>query len=229
MIDVKLPVRKAFYDLLMGQLTYAGNLVPVNDDLKALGDSSNPYVLLSNQTGTPVNSFQTFDSNETIVLQIVNKAASRTNKAVVDNVAAQIIPLVVPAPGSNGLVPSPAIQINCVGLSGDTYMTLTLNNSNTFIKRLLTFKMRVRQTGTSAPTPPIPGFQNPVTSANFDGNPTQYANGGLNGRTFLLYLNGVGFLTLGMQWSYLSGGGFQILMNNFDATKNSYTFYLLLQ
>ena len=229
MIDVKLPIRKAFYDLLSTALTYGGNLVPVVDDMKNLGDASNPYVLLSNQAGADASTFQTFDSTETIVLDIVNKAGSRTNKEVVDNVAGQILPLVIPAPGTNGLNPVPSVQINCVQLHADSYLTLSLNSSNSVIRRLLTFRMRARQTGLSVPTLPIPSFRNPVISTDFNGNPTEFANGNLKGRTFLLYLNGIGFLTLGTQWSYLQDGGFEILLPNFDSTNNSYTFYLLLQ
>lgn len=229
MIDVKLPVRKAFYDLLMGHLTYNANLVPVVDDTKNLGDNSTMYVLLSNQTGSDTSSFQTFDTNETLVLDVVFKAASRPSKEAVDNIVAQILPLVLPAPGTNGLQPSASVQINCVKVDSDQYLTLQLNSSNSVVRRLVTFKMRVRQTGISVPTPPIPAFRNPVVSTDFNGNPTQYANGNLKNRTFLLYLNGIGFLDLGTQWQYLQDGGFEILLNNFDATQNSYTFYLLLQ
>jgi hypothetical protein len=229
MIDVKLPVRKAFYDLLNGALTYQGSLVPVVDDMKNLGDASTLWVLLSNQTGADSSTFQTFDSDETIVLDVVYKGASRVNKEQVDNVVGQILPLALPAPGSNGLNPFPSVQINCVKVSSDQYLTTALNSSNSVIRRLVTFRMHVRQTGLTTPTPPIPSFRNPVVSADFNGNPMSYANGNLKNRTFLLFLNGIGFLDLGTQWQHLQDGGFQILLNNFDATLNSYTFYLLLQ
>lgn len=227
MIDVKLPIRKAYYDLLSGALTLNSNLVPVVDDAKNLGDASMTYVLLSNQTGSPANTFQTFDSFETIVVDIVAKAVSRSNKEVADNVAAQIIPLVITAPGMNGLVPGPEIQINCVELYDDRYLTLALNSSNSVVRRLLTFKQRVRQTGTIIPPTPIPSFRNPIVSSDF-ANSTEYINGHLKGRTFLLYLNGIGFLTPD-QFVSLTDGGFQILINNFDAIQNNYTFFLLLQ
>lgn len=146
MIDVKLFIRKAYLDLLTG-LTYGGNPVPVTDDAKSLGDTSNPYVLLSNQAGADASSFQTFDSMETIVLDIVYKSGARVNKAVVDAVAGQILALVLPTPGTNSLSPDSSIAINCVKLNDDRYIPFTLNNSNTVIRRLLTFKQHVRQTG----------------------------------------------------------------------------------
>lgn len=228
MIDVKLPIRKAFYDLLNGQLTYGLNLAPVVDDMKNMGDAATAYVLLSNQIGVDSSTFQTFDSDESIVLDIVFKAGSRSNKAAPDAIAGQILPMVLPAPGVNGLNPSPSIQINCVKLYDDRYMPAMMNGSNTVTRRLLTFKMHVRQTGSTTPVAPLPSFQNPVISSSFK-NATQYVNQVLNGRSFLLYLNGVGFLQNGVQWDYFAGGGFEIFMNDFDATKNSYVFYLLLQ
>jgi hypothetical protein len=230
MIDVKQPIRKAFYDLLQGHLTY-GNavLAPVVDDMKALGDTSQAWVLLSSQDGVDASSFQTFDSTETIVLDITFKAATRANKNIVDAIAGQILPLVLPAPGVNGLVPNAAVQLSCVKVSDDRYITLGLNTSNSVIRRLITFKMHCRQTGSTTPVTPIPAFQNPVVSADFAGNPTTYINANLKGKSFLLYMNGIGFLTEGVQWQPATDGGFQILINNFDSTKNSYTFYVLLQ
>lgn len=228
MIDVKLGVRKAYYDLLSAALIYNSNLVPVVDDAKNLGDASNPYVLLSNQAGADASTFATFDSIETIVLDIVFKAGSRVNKGVVDTVAGQILALILPSPGHNGLTPIPGLWIDCTILESDRYMTMALNSSNSVIRRLLTFRQHVRQTGSSVPVPPIPAFQNPVVSDNF-ATATEYVNAGLKNKTFLLYLNGVGFLTSGIAWEYVAGGGFNILLNNFDATQNSYTFYLLLQ
>jgi len=228
MIDVKLPIRKAFYDLLNGQLTYGLNMVPVVDDIKNLGDAATAYVLLSNQVGVDASTFQTFDSDETLVLDIVFKAGSRSNKAVPDGIAGQILPLLMPAPGVNGLVPSASIQINCVQLHDDRYMPAMFNGSNTVTRRLLTFKMHVRQTGSTSPVMPLPAFQNPIVSAVFE-SATQYGNQVLKGKSFLLYLNGVGFLENGVQWDYLNTGGFEILLNDFDATRNSYVFYLLLQ
>src|SRR6185503_10434161 len=140
MIDVKQRIRKAYYDLLMGQLNNGLDLVPVVDDVKALGDASTAWVLLSNQAGADASTFQTFDSDETIVLDIVFKSASRVNKQVPDMIAGQILALVLPSPGNNGLSPDAAIQINCVRLSDDKYLTQVLNNSNTVVRRLLTFK-----------------------------------------------------------------------------------------
>lgn len=227
MIDVKQPVRKAYYDLLNGVLSYGGNVVPVTDDIKKLGDISTVYVLLSNQSGSDSSTFQTFDSDETIVLDIVFKAGTRANKEVVDAVAGQIVSLVLPIPGSTGLVSGPGVQINCVKLTGDTYLTLALNNSNSVVRRLLTFKQHVRQTQTNQPVNGIKGIIE-IKSADF-ATATGYRNPGLVGRQYSLFLNDTPkFLEYGVDWQYNSAGGFDILIPNFNATLNSYNIYLLL-
>lgn len=147
MIDVKTPVRTAYYNLLNGALTYNAVPVPIYDEAKAIDNNALAYVLMSNQDGVDASTFQTFDSEETIVLQIVFKATTMINKAAVDAIAGQILPLVLPAPGQTGLVSPSGVQINCVKLKDDRYMPTMLNGSNTVVRRLLTFSHHVRQTG----------------------------------------------------------------------------------
>jgi len=229
MIDVKQPVRKSYYDLLNGAITFAGDPVPVVDDVKKLGDSSTLYVLLSNQSGADSSTFQTFDSDETIVLDIVFKSGARVNKETVDNIAGQIFSLLLPTPGVTGLTSPPGTQINCVRLKDDRYLTLTLNSSNSVVRRLLTLSMHVRQTQSPAAIPPnIQNFRNPVTSADF-ATETGYVNTWLKGKTFSLFLNDVPkFLNAGVDWDYNPAGGFNIFIPNFNATLNNYTIYVLL-
>lgn len=146
MIDVKKPVREAYFNLLNGHLTYLGVNVQVTDDVKSLGDPSTMYVILSNQTGASANTFQTFDSTETIALDIVFKATARANKEAVDTVANSILLLVMPSPGITGLISPAGVQINCVTLNDDRYIPLIFNGSNSVVRRILTFKQHVRQT-----------------------------------------------------------------------------------
>lgn len=230
MIDVKQPLRKAYYDLLNGTLVNGGNPVPISDDVKKLSDSSTVYVILSNQSGTDSSTFQTFDSDETIVLDIVFKSGARVNKDVVDGIAGQIVSAVLPVPGYNGLITDPGIQVNCVRKTDDRYLTLSLNSSNSVTRRLITFSQHVRQTGLSGPPPtPVPPFSNPVVSADF-ATATGYIHPGLRSRSFNLFFNSVPrFLDYGTEWIYDTvNGGFIILLPNFDATLNSYVFYVLL-
>jgi hypothetical protein len=144
MIDVKHPLRKAYFDLLNGVLFYNTVPVSVGDDTV---DSDDPiYVILANQTGRDESTFQTFDSVETINIEVVAKGASFTNKNVVDNIASQILGLLLPSPQVNGLPQQIGIQINCVQLTGDTYLGFSLNAANSVVRRILTVTQKVRQT-----------------------------------------------------------------------------------
>jgi len=227
MIDVKSLVRKAYYELLNGSLSFNGVNVPVSDDLKKLQDSgANIYVLLSNQTSSNLDTMQTWDSQETIVLDIVHKAA-RSNKQTVDNIANQIFGLILPSPGVDSLIRQTGIHINCVNVGQDEYLTLTLGQSLTMTRRLITFRQHVRQTLDNTP---MPGLKKifPIGSSDFS-TATDYDNIDLAGKTFQLFFNDVGrFLDFGTEWEYKTTGGFKILLPDFDATLNIYEFYVLL-
>lgn len=229
MIDVKQPLRTAYYQLLNGNLLYNGVGVPVSDDLKKLQDTgANAYVLLSNQDGVDAGTFQSWDSDENITLDIVFKATARANKQVVDNIAGQILTLLFPTPGHAALPRQAGVQINCVRLSADRYLTLTLGQAQTMVRRLLTLKQHVRQT---LDTTAMIGIQEifPVVSADFS-SAAGYDNADLVGKTFELFWNDNSkFLEFGIDWDYRDSGGFNILVPNFNAALNNYNIYVLLK
>lgn len=229
MIDVKQPLRTAYYQLLNGNLLYNGAGVPVSDDLKKLQDTgATAYVLLSNQDGADGSTFQSWDSDENITLDIVFKATARANKQVVDNIAGQILSLLFPSPGHSALPRQTGVQINCVRLSADRYITLTLGQAQTMVRRLLILKQHVRQT---LDTTPMTGLQEifQVVSADFSSS-RDYDNPDLVGKTFELFWNDNSkFLEFGVDWEYRLGGGFEILVEDFNAALNNYNIYVLLK
>lgn len=228
MIDVKKPVRKAYYELLNGALSYNATNVPVSDDAKKLADTASLYVILSNQSGVDAGTMHSFDSSEDIVIDIVHKGSSRVNKEVVDNVASQILNLVLPLPSTDGLPLQMGVQINCVRLSDDRYITLALNNSNSVVRRLLTFKQRVRQTLDNTPVIGLKGII-AISGADF-ATATQYVNASLNGKSYEIFFNDASvFIKHDTEWQYLPGGGFEIFLPGFDATENNYDIYILLK
>lgn len=228
MIDVKYPVRKAYYDLLNGSLLYNGSGVPVSDDLKKLQDAGvNLYVLLSGQSGEGAGTMQSFDSDEDIIVDIIFKAG-RANKQVVDNVAGQILALVLPSPGINGLARQTGTQINCVRLVDDRNLDMTLGQSSTMIRRRLTFRQHVRQTLDTTPMQGLKGIIQ-IKSSDF-ADATNYLNPDLAGKSFEVFSNDIPrFLEHGVDWEYKVQGGIQFLMEDFDATLHNYNIYVLLK
>lgn len=227
MIDVKRPLRKAYYELLNGNLTSGGNAVPVGDDV--VEDTADVYVILAAQSGSDNSTFQSFDSIETIDLDIVYKGGAFVNKGVVDNVANQILQLVVPSPQVNALPAQIGVQVNCVELTGDRYLDFGLNNSDSVVRRILTYTQKVRQTGTT--TPPDPGdlFKSPITQADFS-TATEYFNTTLSNLEFYVFLNDASvYLKENVDWQHITGGGIKILLPGFDATIDVFTIYLILK
>src|SRR5580698_5295036 len=102
MIDVKTPLRTAYYSLLNGALTYNSVEVPVSSDVTKLDASVSLYVLLTQQNGVDKNYFQGFSSDEEMQIEIICKATGRPNKEAVDDVAGQIFNLVQPTPKTCG-------------------------------------------------------------------------------------------------------------------------------
>lgn len=64
-----------------------------------------------------------------------------------------------------------------------------------------------------------------LTSADFT-SINQYANPLLKGYTYRLFWNDVNRYLHSSEYSYLANGGFQVNIAGFDATQNSYEFYL---
>lgn len=145
MIDVKLGVRKAFYEALNGNLLYNAVQVPVSDDIKPTGNTSPIYVILATQTGAEKNTFSGWASDETIDLDIIFKASTQASKQPLDLVAAMIIEIICPTITTSGLPAQPGMQFLNVKLQSDRYLSLALNASNTVERRILTFKLYVSQ------------------------------------------------------------------------------------
>lgn len=227
MIDVKYPLRKSYYEVLNGNLLYNSVGVPVSDDLKKLQDSGlNVYVLLSTQSGSDTGTMQSFDSWENIDVDIIYKAA-RSSKQPVDMIAGQILGIILPAPGIDGLPRQTGIHISCVQLQRDQDIPAILGQTLMITRRVLTFRQRIRQT---LDITPMPGLKKifPVTSADFI-DATEYVNPDLNGKTFQLFFNSVGrFIDFGVEWDYRPGGGAIIKIPDFNASLNIYEFYVLL-
>lgn len=149
MIDVKTPLRRAYYSLLNGAIMLNSNPVTIADDTTPMGDASNIYVIMQHQGGPSKNNFGAFITTEKMILEIVSKGSSRVDTEVIDNIAGQILNLVCPSPSANGLPPQNGLQIINVFLSDDRYLGYQVSKTNTLKRRILTFTHTVIQTNQS--------------------------------------------------------------------------------
>lgn len=149
MIDVKEPLRTAYFQALDGQLFYDGKPVPIGDEMAPFGDDVSLYVIIAGQSDGQENTFQSWGSFEELNLDIINKTTARNSKEPLDNVAGQILAILFPDPankGVSGLPAQPGIQINSPVLSSNRYIPLSLNSSNSVLRRIMTFKQHILQT-----------------------------------------------------------------------------------
>ena len=227
MIDTKKPLRTAYFQVLSNAIQYNGQPVPVGDDMKNFGDSTPAYIVLSSQTESDRSTFQSFETTQDIVIDIVFKSLSRTAKAAVDDIAGQVMSLILPAPSQNGLPIQAGIQILCVEKVDDRDLPALLNNGNTVLRRLLTFRQIIRQTNNSTPVVTLKGIIK-VTSSDFT-SATDYANPALTNNFYLFDNDASTFLDFGTEWDYLAGGGFTILIPGFNSSLQTRVFYVLLR
>lgn len=144
MIDVKQLLRAAYYSLLNGHLVYNGNIIPVSDSVEKLADTSDIYVLLTQQYGTPVLTQQSWNSEETMLLDIVSRG-TRVSKNVTDNIASQIFSLLFPSHSvSSGLVPV-GINITSARVTDDRFLVFGQTGGKNVTRRLITITQLVTQ------------------------------------------------------------------------------------
>ena len=138
MKDTFLPLRRTYYNTISG----AGLTVY---DEKAPGNASFPYVLLSTQTGADISPYSHFDTEATILIDIVHKQPQSVNKNAIDAIAHTIINTVIPSRGTNGLMNEPGFQILNVTKEDDRYLTLEAGENNYIIRRLIRFSQTIHE------------------------------------------------------------------------------------
>ena len=145
MKDVKYLLRSAYFTLLNGNLTTnlgAPNTpVPVSDTLDEISPPDNCYVLLVSEDGKSENTHQSFMMEEKICVRIVARG-SRISTKVLDDLANQILAIILPIPQNNAFN-NPQI-INC-RIVDDRYMRFTTEGGLNVAQRFITFSQTIAQ------------------------------------------------------------------------------------
>lgn len=115
MIDAAHHIRKAYIDLLDGNLLLGAANVPVYDEM-ADDYQGDAYVIVSAQSDSNDSSKHHFVTDHTITLDVVTRFVSSARKYPSEDIAEQIMGLVTPAPAATGLVSPAGLQITAVRL-----------------------------------------------------------------------------------------------------------------
>jgi hypothetical protein len=195
-----------------------------------LGASDNLYVLMTQNSSADRNTQQSFGSEEEFQLQIV-MVGTRVNKQVLDNVAGQILQLVIPFPNQqSGLSQQPGIFIDNVYKYTDDYQYFTQANSKNVVRRIITFSQLVTQTSYSGVVPTPPGNLQVAAMFKFISsdfyNSTDLHDAVLAGYNIAVFWDDNQKYLRSDQFTILPNGGFSVLVPGFDSQTHNYTFYV---
>jgi hypothetical protein len=138
MKDTSNSVRTIYVNALNGNISYNGKDVPVygQDPFRTLPKN---YVIISSITENAANTNNSFQSIVSVDIDIFSEQYRINDPAVVDNIAGQILNILIPNPGIVGFsdtdfIVYPTARINSVYLplqNGDNFVArkiITINN-----------------------------------------------------------------------------------------------------
>ena len=101
MIDTSNSVRSIYVATLNGNLTYSGNNVPVYGQTPFVTTPKN-YVVIGDITEISDNTNHSFGNDVDVIIDIFSEQYRTYDNSVVDNIASQILNLLIPSPSVSG-------------------------------------------------------------------------------------------------------------------------------
>ena len=131
MKDCSNNIRVKYLALLNGNITYNGKNVPVygNDSFETMPEN---YVIIGDITETADNNNQLFVSGADVVIDIFSEQYMTRNNSIVDNIANQILTLLIPTTGVQDIGDAD-FQIFATARTSSRY--LTMQEGNNYINR----------------------------------------------------------------------------------------------
>lgn len=149
MNDVGTIIRKAYYDALNNNILVPGSpsvYVPIVDEkLDSQITDADLYMLVGAQTETPYANKTIFMTTVELTIRIVNRRKATNSKTLVEQVADNMLSILFPSKGHNGLtVSAPFKLISAVMSSPATYDFQKLEDGWQ-ISKVLSFKNLITQ------------------------------------------------------------------------------------
>jgi hypothetical protein len=113
LIEVSHHIRKAYFDLLEGNVTYNSITVPVYDELNEDYEGL-MYIVLGTQNDNDSSNKHSFTSDHVITIDIVTRFITSARKLPSEDISGQIKNLVLPTPSTCGLISPSGLQITAV-------------------------------------------------------------------------------------------------------------------
>jgi hypothetical protein len=100
-------IRKAYYEALFEQVSHpegAATAIPVVDEKLDLNITEHDlYILISGQAGTPKDVKSIWVKEEDMNITVVNRRKATNSKVLIENIAGQILAIILPTRTTNGL------------------------------------------------------------------------------------------------------------------------------
>ena len=118
----------------------------MTDEKKLQSDSSKIYVIFGRQTETPTERNDcTWITQSTIDLLIVSKTFSETSKDIVNDIADDILGLLLTTPQINGFTDPMGFQVQNIELAYSETGTMRMNSTDIMLTQLLTITAQIVQ------------------------------------------------------------------------------------
>lgn len=145
MIDVNIPLRKAYFAALSG-IVYNSRPVPVY--YSYLPDDLVPdyYIIYSGVTNNAAGTFTTQDTQSSMRVTTFTKGNKNNDGNASDVIGGQILTRIIPNPSFN--IPLPVgtpLQVTGTTLESDTSQEWTLQTSKIYIDRIMIFRHTIFQ------------------------------------------------------------------------------------
>jgi len=142
MKDASNSVRTIYVSALYGNISYNGQDVPVYGQTPFRTTPKN-YVVISSITETAVNTNQSFGNNVDVVIDIFSEQYRIYDNAVVDNIAGQILNILIPDTAVDGFDDAD-FEVFPTARTSSTYLPLQ-NGDNFVARKIITISNLVNQ------------------------------------------------------------------------------------
>lgn len=131
MKDCSNNIRTQYLSILNGNITYNGVNVPVYGD-DTFSTPPQMYVIIGDITETANNNNQLFETDADVVIDIFSEQYMTRDNAIVDNIANQILTLLIPTTGINDIGDAD-FQIYAKARTSSRY--LAVNDGQNYVAR----------------------------------------------------------------------------------------------
>lgn len=145
MIDVNIPLRKAYFTALSG-ITYNSIAVPVYYSYLPDGLTPDNYILFGNVTNNNIGTTTTQDTSATMRVTAYTTGNKNNDGNAADDIGGQILQRIYLTPSFN--IPLPVgteLQITGTTLESDTTQDYSLQSNKIYIDRIFIFRHLIYQ------------------------------------------------------------------------------------